>query len=254
MSNIDSNKVIDGYTLGQNHVIENLWLHFSRNNEGFWVIGIKEAIQLHSKLKKLQPKHILELGTGIGCSAAIMAFTCPDAHIYTVESNQVCIDLAEKFVPKSLRERITFKKSESRISSPIYEINPFVYWSIYNEYAWIDYDFIFIDGPGPFIAKVPHKDREMSVLAELPGGDVIFLLHNMRGGTIVYVDQRIYQTLLYQRHLSEYLKIVEVGDRYTMFQRTNKALAEDFSDFVNNDKTYNALRIGGYFNKPNEKE
>ena len=52
MSNIDSNKQIDNYQMGQNHAIESLWLKFQNNSQGSWIIKIKEAIRLN-KLKQI---------------------------------------------------------------------------------------------------------------------------------------------------------------------------------------------------------
>ena len=254
MSNVDSNTKQQGYQFGQNHVIESLWLTFGKLDEGSWVLKPQEAILLHEKIKEFNPKQILELGTGIGCSTAIMAFSCPQARIYTVEQNQKCIDLAKKLIPTTLQERIYFRLSEPKVTRPINQINPFMMWSIYGDYDWIDYDFIFVDGPGPFTVNVQGNQ----VLAEQPNGDILFLLHKMKPGTIIYVDKRKHATILYDRHLCStyngeeliqkgYLEKLETSPKHTVYQRTDLPLREDFSDFVNMDHSLYELKKGGYF-------
>ena len=249
MSSIDANKVVDGYTLGQNHILESLWLSFKNTAHGDWILGIREANILEGILKKYQPKHILELGTGIGASAAICAFTCPDANIYTVEHRQKCIDLAKILVPASLQERIHFHQAQAGVINPIYEINPFQYWMGYGEYDWIPYDFIIVDGCGPIMVNVKNEEKNevWRVLAELPGCDVLFCLDKMLPGTIVYADKRKLMTHLWDRHLALYLEKIESSRLHTVYKRTERPLKPDFEDFLNSDTSYAALLRGGYF-------
>lgn len=273
MSNINSNRNIDGYQLGQNHVIESIWLKYKNNSQGDWIMKVKQIIQLHEKLKELQPKHILELGTGIGCSTEVMAFTCPNASIYTIEQNQKCIELAKTLIPEKTQERIYFKHIPAGVLRPIFEVNPFVNFLAYGaRYDWQDYDFILIDGPGPIMAKVknPEKEEVWETLAELPGGDLIFMLPKMKPGTLIYIDKRQSMVHLFIRHLSRYLSVEEpltqIEDQklwdskrgYIIFKRNEESLREDFSDLKNSDLVYRQLQYSGYFdtnlseNKKNE--
>lgn len=259
MSNIDSNKKIDNYQLGgMNTVVDTIWLKHSNNSQGSWIIKIKEAVRLHEYLKKLQPKHILELGTGIGCSTEIMAFTCPDASIYTLEQSQKCIDVAKTLISEKLQEKIYFKYLPAKITKPIYEVNPFVNWLIYSgEHDWLDYDFILIDGPGPIMVglKNPDTNEVWKVLAELPGADLIFLLPKIKEGTIIYIDHRSFMIHLFIRHLSYYLEVLESTKEHTIFRRTKELLKEDLSDLKNSDMSYQALLRHGYFEQiPQEQQ
>src|SRR3990167_1917195 len=112
MSNINSNQTVGDYQLGSNQIIDSLWLKFSNNKHGSWILKAEEAAQLHHYLKELQPKHILELGSGIGCAVEIMAFTCPNASIYGVEQSQKYIDTAKTLIGEKAQERIYFRKAE----------------------------------------------------------------------------------------------------------------------------------------------
>ncbi|MEK7112729.1 MAG: hypothetical protein AAB875_05375 [Patescibacteria group bacterium] len=246
MSNIDSNAKIDSYQIGKNHVIENLWLLFHSVEQGQWIMKVSNAVRLHEKLKELNPKHILELGTGIGCSAAIMAMTCPETRIYSVEQNQKCIDIAKKLIPESLQERITFRKATAEVVT-IPQVNPLVQWSMYKEFDWIDYDFILVDGPGGWKTNVTLMGKSWPTFAELPNGDLINLLPKMKEGTMVYVDRRKHATILYNRHLQNYLEHIEEDRNYAIYRRNGKQLNADFSNYENSDTSIESLTKGKYF-------
>ena len=248
MSSIDSNKQVGEYQLGKNHIIENLWLLFHSVEQGQWIMKVSNAVRLHEKLKELNPKHILELGTGIGCSTAIMAMTCPETRIYSVEQNQKCIDIAKKLIPESLQERITFRKATPEVVT-IPQVNPLVQWSMYKEFDWIDYDFILVDGPCGWKTKVKVGDKYWDTFAELPNGDIINLLPKMREGTIIYVDGRKHATILYNRHLQNYLEHVEEDRGYAVYRRNGKQLNNDFSNYENSDTAVISLAKGGFFNE-----
>lgn len=249
MSNKDSNITKGGYQFGQNHILESLWHQFNNTSSGQWIMKPEELILLHDKLKLYQPKQILELGTGIGCSTALMAFTCLEAHIYTVENNQKCIDLAKKLIPEKFQERIYFRKAEVGVIKPQFKINPLVYWSGFGEFDWKHYDFVLIDGPGPFLTQIKEKETGeiWETLAELPNGDIIFFLPLMKEDTIVYVDKRKINVLLYDRHFSHYLDKIDSGPKHTIYKRTAKKLSKDLSDFENSDLAFNELKKHGYF-------
>lgn len=251
MSNIQSNAKFGEYQLGQNHQIEQLWLKYHALEQGKWIMGIDRVIKLHEYLKELQPKHILELGTGIGCSTEIMAFTCPESSIYTIEQNQKCIDIAKKMIPDSLKERIYFKHSKVAVLKPIYHVNPYVSFSAYvSPFDRMNYDFIFIDGPGPFKAlSKDHNGETWEVLADLPGGDLIDLLSKSNEGTIFYIDGRKQMVNLYLRHLLHYLEVIENGPKHTIFKRNERPLSPDLFDFMNSDMTFKYLKDNKYFDE-----
>ena len=256
MSNIDSNKQFENYTMGQNHVVENIWLKYKNNPEGIWVTKIDQAIRLHGFLKDLQPKHILELGTGIGCSTEIMAFTCPNTSIYTVEQNQKCIDIAKILIPEKFQEQIYFKLAQPAVLKPVYEVNPFVYFIGYKTpYDWRNYDFIYVDGPGPFKTLINHPEtkQKWETLADLPNGDVMMFLHRMNEGTLVYIDKRQLTVHLYKRHLSHYLEVIEEDKEHTIFRRNDRPLKPDFVEFMNSDLSLGKYKELNYFN-PNINE
>ncbi len=252
MSNVDANATFDKYTMGQNHILETIWLKYKSNPEGTWVTKITQVIKLHNYLKELQPKHILELGTGIGCATEIMALACPNTSIYTVEQSPKCIEAAKILIPERIKEQIYFKFSQVAVLKPLYEVNPYVYFAgYYTPYDWQDYDFIYVDGPGPFktTAVNPVTNEKWEILVDLPGGDVALFLYRMKEGTIVYVNKRHLMVHLYKRHLAHYLEVIEEDREHTIFRRNGNQLKADFSDFKNSDKQLVNLLENNYFNE-----
>ena len=208
-----------------------------------------QIVRLSETVKKYNPKHILELGTGIGCSTAVLAFSS-EASIYTVEQNQKCIEIAKKLIPATLQERIYFRKATPRVFiAP--QVNPYVSWSCFEEFDVLKggYDFILVDGPGPWMTKVEVGGKEWQTMAELPNGDVLNLLPKMSEGTIVYVDGRKMATSLYNRHLGNYLEYLEGDREYAIYRRTGKQLNQDYSNYENQDVSKDILTKKGYFNE-----
>jgi len=118
-------------------------------------------------------------------------------------------------ISENLQERMYFKHAVAGVSTPFYEVNPFINFMGYQDYDWREYDFIIIDGPGPLLAtRTDAEGVTWKTLAELPGGDLITLLPKMKEGTIVYIDGRMMMTHLFLRHLQHYLEVVEHGTTF----------------------------------------
>lgn len=94
---------------------------------------------------KYQPKKILEVGTGIGFTAAVMALASPEAYIETIEKDQAHSKDAEKFIhEQNLSDRIIVRNEIAELSLP--ELGP-------------GYDLIFFDGYQIHYEFLPHYER-----------------------------------------------------------------------------------------------
>ena len=140
--------------MGLNPALENLWLKFFNHPQGKWIMKLPEATRLYELIKQYQPQQVLELGTGIGCSTAIMASALDNGHIMTIDQSQKCIELAKQLIPFELKQNITFEYSPATVVKPITDIDPFHGWSAYMSFSWIDWDFVVIDGPGPLWLQI----------------------------------------------------------------------------------------------------
>lgn len=125
-----------------------------RQTEGF----IKSLLLLK------KPEEILEIGSGVGYSAIVMAMALPDPHITTIENYPPRIEAAKKNIENAgLKERIELIEEDAenvlgRLKGP--------------------YDFIFLDGPkgqyGAFLCELIRLlDKGGVLLCDnvLQGGD-----------------------------------------------------------------------------------
>lgn len=231
------------YELGKNPAIENLWLKFFEHPQGKWIMKLPESLRLYDLVKEMQPAQILELGTGIGCSTAVMASALTNGRITTVDSSKKCTELAKDLIPYELKQKIHFQYAPATVMKPIEKICPFHGWSAYADFMWVDWDLFIIDGPGPFLIAQKLK----SYLVDLPNGDIITLLPRMKAGAKIFIQGRKEAVVLYERFFWNYIRIIENTEHYTIFQRTNKTLDKELADFENSDMTYQKLLKAGYW-------
>lgn len=101
--------------------------------------------KLFDIIAKYQPKKILEVGTGIGFTAAVMALASPEACIETIEKDQAHSKYAEKFIhEQNLSDRIIVRNEIAELLLP--ELEP-------------GYDLIFFDGYQIHYEFLPHYER-----------------------------------------------------------------------------------------------
>ncbi|KKT41773.1 hypothetical protein A2W54_00750 [Candidatus Giovannonibacteria bacterium RIFCSPHIGHO2_02_43_13] len=199
--------------------LRNLHKLFSEDTESRWIIGKKDALRIYQLVRENNPKNIIELGLGIGAGAAIIAMaSSSDAQITSLEQYQKCIDIAERIFPRELRNKVKFVFSPACVFQNS-KISKYLYFSGYRNFplsADVKYDFVVIDGPGAFM--------EGNEFVKLPNGDLINLLPYLKFGCKIFCDGRKKQVEIYERYLSDYVKIVEREQNYTVFERTEKAL------------------------------
>lgn len=119
----------------------------------------EEYEKLIEYVKKYSPKKILEVGTGMGFTAIIMAQASPESHIDTIEK-----DPEHCAVAKQLAE-------SNNVSDRVNVIND----QAEDEFEKLDpesYDFIFFDGYQIHYQFLPHYERL------LKSEGVLFLANN----------------------------------------------------------------------------
>jgi len=137
--------------------LKNLYNSFARHPEGNWIMQPRNAQLLYQFVKQYPIKKVLDLGTGIGCSAAIIALALKekgetDFHIDSIEQSDKCIKLANELIPEEFKKYITIHKADVVVWQT--EKIPYQYFSIYKklpeppEGGW---DLLLQDGPGPFL-------------------------------------------------------------------------------------------------------
>lgn len=183
------------------------------------MMNSSNAELLYAFIRSSNVTRILDLGTGIGFSAAVMALALKDAgrggEIHTVEQNKRCIDIAKGLIPKELRDCITFHHAEwSMWKNPrILHTN----FSVFKTLPKGDFDFWMVDGPGPIVVG-EGEDRR---LVELPNGDVMKHIDKIKPGTFVAWDGRIAALAALERYYGDnfYLAFQGTGSDFNVIER-----------------------------------
>jgi len=140
-------------------------------------IVLAETASLLSIIIKIkQPKSILEIGTAIGYSGALMLVNC-GGRLTTIDKNEKCIEIAEQnFTDLHLKQRVKLcagdakdvlnslleqKKSDMRTLS-LQNINKI-------RSGTLGFDFIFLDGP-----KAQYLHYLPALIELLNGGGILF--------------------------------------------------------------------------------
>lgn len=191
---------------------------------------------LYNFVKNHPIKRVLDLGTGIGASAAIVALALKekgaDYHIDSLEQFDKCVKIAQTLIPKELQEHLTIHKSEVKIIS--FPEIPYHYFSSFSFIPEEDYDLIINDGPGPFL--------ENDKLIDLPNGTIMEMLSRIKSGAFVVWDGRSHMLKFLERYYadnfwltrprqqnSDNLNILERKDNPVLFKDT---LLEDYKTTV----------------------
>lgn len=115
-----------------------------------------------------KPLKILEIGTAIGYSGALMLSCSPSAKLHTIEKNDESIELAKAhFEEKGLSERVRIFEGDAE------EIIPLLTGP---------YDFVFMDGPkGKYIEFLPFISDIITVGGVMVCDNVLYkgLVENM---------------------------------------------------------------------------
>lgn len=179
--------------------LKTLYDLFQNHPEGHWIIQPPNPQLLYEFVKKHPIKRVLDLGTGIGCSTAIIALALKhkgetDWHIDTVDQFDKCIKIAKELIPKELQENITFHKAEAVIWQ--YDKIPHQTFSVYDKLPEGDYDLILNDGPSPWL--------ENECYVELPNATIMELLlkGKIKKGCLIAWDGRLLAFGTLERYFS----------------------------------------------------
>lgn len=182
--------------------LQALYGHFSRSPEGKWIMQPQNAVRLYKFIKDNPVKRVLEFGTGIGLSAAVIALAFRDKGekegvIDTLEQSDKCIRIATRMIPDELKQvaKINIIKTGVEVWNTPHI--PHLNFSNYDKVPEGDYDVIINDGPSPF------KEGEHYV--DLSNGTIkrMLLEDKIKPGTLIVYDGRIASFNLLERFFSK---------------------------------------------------
>lgn len=185
---------------------------------------LPNAQGLYDFIKKNNVKKVLDLGTGIGASAAVMALAFKDKgvedyHIDSIDQYDKCLRLANELIPEDLKKNTTFYKRDPVVWSS--DEMPYQPLSVYDSLPEGDYDLIVNDGPAPFMENGKYID--------LPNGTIhkLNLENKLKSNTFVVYDGRISSLQLLERYFANnflYVHIPPRGSDFSVLQRDESPL------------------------------
>jgi len=144
---------------------------------------------LITQLTALQPQKILELGTAVGVSGAVMLQTCPSAHLTTIERDEKFFNEArENFSALNLTDRITLILGDA--GERIEKLED-------------KYDFIFLD-----CAKVQYIKYLPTLKKLLKKGGVLLADDVLLFGYVTGEEEVPKKRKMLVEHVKEYLAAV----------------------------------------------
>jgi len=219
--------------------IKTLYNYYADHPESTWIMQPDAAPHLYSFIKKNNFTKILDLGTGIGCTAAIIALAfeekgTKDYEIHTLEQYDKCRKIAEEIIPKPLKKNVTFYTSEAVVWDM--EDIPYRNFLTYKEIPEGDFDLILVDGPGDFI--------ENKRCIDLPSGDVL-KMHTegkIKPGTNIAWDGRIGSLQIIEKFFSDnfYLIPTAANSDFNIIERKEGKVSFQ-------DERYKVMKKRGYF-------
>lgn len=215
-----------------------LYRFFVNHPEGAWVMRPDNVQALYQFVKQNPIKRVLDLGTGIGCSTAIIALALEnkgekDYVIDSYEQTDKCIALAKKLIPQELQKNINFIKADVKVWKN--EAMPYQYFSVFNPTPTGEYDFILNDGPAPFM--------EGDKFVDLPNGTIIQMLINgqLKPGTQIAWDGRVSALKLVERYYGGNFYLVKPSNQneFNVIERKdNEATFADDLELMMKETTY----------------
>ncbi len=227
--------------------LKSLYSIFARHPEGQWIMQWPNAQDLYNFIKNNKIKRVLSLGTGIGCSDAVVALSFEDkgekeGMIDSIEQYDKCIKIANQLIPENLKKYINIHKSNPKVL--VSEKVPYQFLSIYEKIPDEQYDLIINDGPSPFL-------DELGNFAELPNGTIHQMLseNKINPGTFIIYDGRVSSLSLLERYFGNNFYLIKVppkGSDFVVLQRKEgelivederlKAFNQNSNYFKNHEK------------------
>src|SRR3990167_5800185 len=188
--------------------LKNLYNIFVAHPESMWIMRPFNVSLLHQFVKEHKIKKVLDLGTGIGASAAIIALALKekgetDWQIDTVEDLDKCIKISKQLIPEELKKNIRFHKSGTKVWTM--DKIPYQFFSIFENVPEGKYDLIINDGPAPILENGNFVDIPNATITKM------LLEGKIKTGAFVVWDGRIHMLKILERYFGDNFYLVKTA-------------------------------------------
>ncbi len=197
--------------------VRKIWSQFNQHPEARWILSLDDCFNVARLVSDEKPKRILDLGSGIGCSTAVLKFAAEeDVEVVSVEQYDKCIQISKDMV-----DGIDVHQSDVEIFE--HESMKYEFLCGYKNIPEGKWDMVVIDGPGDFM----HEGD----LVRAASGDIFRIIDDINPGGTVYIDGRPETTHLVNRYMPRFFKLLHQTAAFSVFERTelpyNKKLVVD---------------------------
>ena len=154
------------------------------------VVREKSVKLLCEYIKKYKPQKILEIGTAVGYSGALMLLSYDGGNLTTIDNNnEMCIKATQTFQKFNLQNRVKIICDDA-----------LTFLKNSNEF----FDFIFVDGPkGQYIKYLPYLKKITKT------GSIIFCDDVLYFGMVQDDTKVIHKKITIVRNLREFISSVQ---------------------------------------------
>jgi len=173
-----------------------LYQYFAAHDESLHIVSELDAAILYNLVLKYKPKNCIDLGSGLGTSAAMVAHAMERnsfGRVKSFEQLEWMADEAKKIIDYKKIPRVSIKQAECVVEK--YFGQDFACYEYeYDEQV----DMVIVDGPFHLSNIKKPKSHYEKIL---PNGDLFRLLPYLNKGAIVFVDARLSSVAAYRKYL-----------------------------------------------------
>ena len=180
------------------HKTKLLYQYFLAHDESEHIVSELDAATLYNLVLKYKPNNCIDLGSGLGTSAAMVAHAMERnnfGQVKSFEQLEWMVDEANKIIDEKKIPRVSIKHAECVVGK--YFAQDFACYEYeYDEQV----DMVIVDGPF-HLSNIKNPKSHYEKI--LPNGDLFRLLPYLNKGAIVFVDARLSSVDAYRKYLGK---------------------------------------------------
>ena len=187
-----------------------LHARFAASARGGHIVALNDARKIFRTVRSCHARRALDLGTGLGASAAFIAAAMEkDGRVWSVEQDASYTKEAEHLMPQELAPKVHMSVSDAySFTTTLAPGHTFAGYRTLPLHG-APFDFVLVDGPGSFM--------ENGMVVRYPNGDLFNLLPYLALRCTIFIDRRHRSAALYEQFLGKYFAHIVRARTYSVF-------------------------------------